>query len=58
MCIFVMVFVCWAPFSAKVPVPYGERFEGGKVPEACENVGMKAVCFGDEGCSHDKDFSR
>ena len=37
---------------------HGELLEQGKVAETCENVGMKAVCFGDEGSSHDKDSSR
>ena len=46
--------VCGAPFSPKVPMPYGERFETGKVAEACENAGMKALCWGDETCTYTK----
>ena len=46
--------VCGAPFSPKVPMPYGERFETGKVAEACESAGMKALCWGDETCTYTK----
>ena len=32
--------------------------EQGKVAETCEKAGMKAVCWGDETCSVNKDDSR
>ena len=33
-------------------VPFGERLDGGKVAEICENTGMRAICFGDENCGY------
>ena len=44
--------------KCQVPVEHGERIENGKVAETCEKAGMKAVCWGDETCSVNKDDSR
>ena len=44
--------------QCQVPVEYGERMVHGKVAETCEKAGMKAVCWGDETCSVNKDDSR
>lgn len=44
--------------QCQVPVEYGERMEHGKVAETCEKAGLKAVCWGDETCSVNKDDSR
>jgi len=38
----------------KVPVPHGQLLTEGKVPETCENAGMKALCWGDASCSYTK----
>ena len=57
-CFLCAFFVLSIQSQYQVPVVHGELLEQGKVAETCENVGMKAVCFGDEGCSHDKDSSR
>ena len=37
---------------------HGEHLVGGKVAETCEGAGMKAVCFGDDGCTRHNDISR
>ena len=47
---FFVYFTCFT----KVQVAYGERFETGKVAEACENAGMKALCWGDDTCHYTK----
>ena len=44
--------------KCQVPVEHGERIENGKVAETCEKAGMKAVCWGDETCSVNKEDSR
>jgi len=36
----------------KLPVAHGEYLLDYKVAETCKNAGMKAVCFGNEGCLH------
>jgi len=36
----------------KVPVAHGEYLFADKVAETCENAGMKALYFGNEGCSY------
>ena len=54
-CVFPLCFCCmWCTFFYQVPVTYGESLEQGKVPEICENAGMKALCFGDDSCSWTK----
>ena len=40
--------------NPQVPVPHGQLLTEGKVPETCENAGMKALCWGDASCSYTK----
>ena len=36
----------------KVTVDIGTRMTAGKVPETCEEAGLKAVCPGPKGCNY------